>query len=81
MERPVALASGNQVDLEDLPEEIRQVFPKPVVNEEMVQPLSEIEKEYILAVLDLNDGTRPDPDRRTAPNRFGYPLSKTQEIR
>ena len=58
MERAVALASGNQVDLEDLPEEIRQVFPKPVVNGEMVQPLHEIEKEYILAVLDLNDGNQ-----------------------
>ena len=58
MERAVALASGNRVDLEDLPEEIRQVFPKPVVNEGTVQPLREVEKEYILAVLELNDGNQ-----------------------
>jgi transcriptional regulator with AAA-type ATPase domain len=32
MERAVALARGSRVALEDLPEEIRQVFPKPVVN-------------------------------------------------
>jgi DNA-binding NtrC family response regulator len=46
------------VDLEDLPEEIRQTFAKPVVNGGTVQPLSEVEKEYILAVLELNDGNQ-----------------------
>ena len=30
MERAVALARGNRVELEDLPEEIRQAFPTPV---------------------------------------------------
>jgi transcriptional regulator with PAS, ATPase and Fis domain len=58
MERAVALARGNRVDLEDLPEEIRQTFLKPVVNGETVQPLSEVEKEYILAVLELNGGNQ-----------------------
>jgi DNA-binding NtrC family response regulator len=58
MERAVALASGIRVDLEDLPEEIRQAFPKPVVSMGKVQPLSEIEKEYILTVLELNDGNQ-----------------------
>jgi transcriptional regulator with PAS, ATPase and Fis domain len=58
MERAVALARGNRVELEDLPEEIRQAFPKPVVNGGAVQPLSEVEKEYILAVLELNDGNQ-----------------------
>ena len=58
MERAVALASGNRVGLEDLPEEIRQVFPKPVVNGGMVQPLRDVEKEYILAVLELNGGNQ-----------------------
>ena len=62
MERAVALARGSRVDLDDLPEEIRQVFARPVVNEETVQPLSDVEKEYILAVLELNDGNQ----RRTA---------------
>jgi DNA-binding NtrC family response regulator len=41
MERSVALARGSRVDLEDLPEEIRQTFAKPVVNGGTVQPLSE----------------------------------------
>jgi two-component system response regulator HydG len=58
MERAVALARGSRVALEDLPEEIRQVFPKPVVSGGQVQPLTEIEKEYILAVLELNSGNQ-----------------------
>jgi DNA-binding NtrC family response regulator len=58
MERAVALARGSRVSAEDLPEEIRQAFPKPVVNGGTVQPLSEVEKEYIIAVLELNDGNQ-----------------------
>jgi two-component system response regulator HydG len=58
MERAVALARGSRVQLEDLPEEIRQAFPKPVVNGGTVQPLSEVEKDYILAALELNDGNQ-----------------------
>lgn len=58
MERAVALARGSRVDREDLPEEIRQAFPKPVVNVETVQPLNEIEKDYIIAVLELNGGNQ-----------------------
>jgi two-component system, NtrC family, response regulator HydG len=58
MERAVALSRANRVDLEDLPEEIRQAFPKPVVNGGTVQPLDEIEKEYILAVLSRNAGNQ-----------------------
>ena len=58
MERSVALARGRRVDLEDLPEEVREAFPRPVVNGGTVQSLSEIEKEYILAVLNLNDGNQ-----------------------
>ena len=58
MERAVALARGNRVQPEDLPEEVRRAFPKPVVSGETVQPLSEIEKDYILAVLKLNDGNQ-----------------------
>ncbi|HSL17598.1 MAG TPA: sigma-54-dependent Fis family transcriptional regulator [Methylomirabilota bacterium] len=58
MERAVALARGRRVDLEDLPEEIRQAFPKPVVNGGAVQPLNEIEREYIIAVLELNGGNQ-----------------------
>ena len=58
MERAVALARGSRVDLEDLPEEIRKAFPIPVVNGETVKALSDVEKEYILAVLDLNGGNQ-----------------------
>jgi DNA-binding NtrC family response regulator len=58
MEYAVALARGRRVELEDLPEEIRQAFPKPVVGGGTVQPLSEVEKEYILAVLELNGGNQ-----------------------
>jgi DNA-binding NtrC family response regulator len=58
MERAVALARGSRVSLEDLPEELRQVFPKPVVNGGAVQPLSKVEEEYILAVLELNGGNQ-----------------------
>lgn len=58
MERAVALARGHRVDVDDLPEEIRNAFPKPVVHGSAVQPLSEVEKEYILAVLELNGGNQ-----------------------
>jgi transcriptional regulator with PAS, ATPase and Fis domain len=58
MERAVALARGSRVALEDLPEEIRQTFPKPVFTGGAVQPLEEVEKQYILAVLELNGGNQ-----------------------
>jgi transcriptional regulator with PAS, ATPase and Fis domain len=58
MERAVALARGSRVDLEDLPQEVRQAFLKPMVVGGTVQPLSEVEKEYILAVLELNGGNQ-----------------------
>jgi transcriptional regulator with PAS, ATPase and Fis domain len=58
MERAVALARGSRVDFDDLPEEVREAFPKPVVNGGGAQPLSEVEKEYILAVLELNNGNQ-----------------------
>src|SRR6187397_155290 len=58
MERAVALARGRRVELEDLPEEIRQVFPRPVAASGMVRPLDEVEKEYILAALEVNGGNQ-----------------------
>ncbi len=57
MERAVALARGSRVELEDLPEEIRASLPKPTANG-VVRPLGDIEKEYIIAALDLNDGNQ-----------------------
>jgi DNA-binding NtrC family response regulator len=58
MERAVALARGTRVELEDLPEEIRQVVAAPVATRGKVRPLDEVEKEYILAALELNDGNQ-----------------------
>jgi DNA-binding NtrC family response regulator len=60
MERAVALAHGSRVELEDLPEEVRQAAPKgtaPPVTDK-VRPLEEIEKAYILAALELNGGNQ-----------------------
>ena len=58
MERAVALARGSRVELEDLPEEIRQAVPRPMAIRGAVRPLDEVEKEYILAALDLNSGNQ-----------------------
>jgi two-component system response regulator HydG len=58
MERAVALARGSRVELEDLPEEIRQAFPTPVATPGTVRPLDEIEKDYILATLAINQGNQ-----------------------
>jgi len=58
MERAVALSRGTRVELEDLPEEIRHAFPKPVATVGKVRPLEQIEKEYILSALALNDGNQ-----------------------
>jgi transcriptional regulator with PAS, ATPase and Fis domain len=58
MERAVALARGKRVELDDLPEEVRQAFPRPVATPGTVQPLASIERDYILAVLELNGGNQ-----------------------
>jgi len=58
MERAVALARGSRVEIEDLPEEIRQASTKPGAPTGTVRPLDEVEKEYILAALDLNHGNQ-----------------------
>ena len=58
MERAVAMARGSRVDLEDLPEDVRQAVPKTLAVAGAVRPLDAIEKDYILAVLDLNGGNQ-----------------------
>jgi DNA-binding NtrC family response regulator len=58
MERAVALAQGSRVEFEDLPDEVRQVPPKPGISLGAVRPLDEIEKDYILAALELNGGNQ-----------------------
>ncbi len=57
MERAAALTRGSRVELEDLPEEVRQALPRPLVSGS-VRPLAEIEKEYIVAALATNDGNQ-----------------------
>jgi two-component system response regulator HydG len=58
MERAVALARGSRVEVEDLPEEIRHAFPMPVATKGTVRPLDEVEKDYILAALEVNGGNQ-----------------------
>jgi DNA-binding NtrC family response regulator/predicted hydrocarbon binding protein len=58
MERAVALARGSRVELEDLPEEIRGAFSTPVATKGKVRPLDEIERDYIVAALELNGGNQ-----------------------
>jgi two-component system, NtrC family, response regulator HydG len=58
MERAVALARGTRVGLEDLPEEVRQAVAKPMAAGGGVRPLGEVEKEYIIAALELNAGNQ-----------------------
>jgi transcriptional regulator with PAS, ATPase and Fis domain len=57
MERAVALARDDQAEVEDLPEEVRRASPAPP-RASPVKPLEAVEKEYILAVLDLNAGNQ-----------------------
>ena len=58
MERAVALAHGPRVELGDLPEEVRQALPFPVAAAGSVRPLAEVERDYIVASLKLNDGNQ-----------------------
>ena len=58
MERAVALGEGTRVELEDLPEEVRQATSRAIPLAGEVQSLEEVEKEHILAVLDLNGGNQ-----------------------
>ena len=57
MERAVALATGARVELEDLPEEVRDALPR-ALHTGPVRPLEQIEKEYILAALQQNGGNQ-----------------------
>jgi two-component system response regulator HydG len=58
MERAVVLARGSRVEPVDLPEEVRHAIPRPVAIEGAVRSLKDVEKEYILATLDLNGGNQ-----------------------
>jgi DNA-binding NtrC family response regulator len=58
MERAVALARETRVELEDLPEEMRHTSPSPSLSQGSSRTLEEVEKEYILATLELNNGNQ-----------------------
>jgi two-component system, NtrC family, response regulator HydG len=58
MERAVALARETRVEVEDLPEEVRGALPRLDVTVGAVRPLENVEKEYILAALELNAGNQ-----------------------
>ncbi|MBN1425953.1 helix-turn-helix domain-containing protein, partial [Candidatus Fermentibacteria bacterium] len=45
------------IELDDLPEEVRQAVPTPSVSGP-VKALDEIEKDYIMAVLEVNGGNQ-----------------------
>jgi transcriptional regulator with PAS, ATPase and Fis domain len=57
MERAVAVTRSSRTELEDLPEEVRQAIP---VTSKIgpVKPLDDVEKDYILAVLEHNEGNQ-----------------------
>ncbi len=57
MERAVALSEASLLGPDDLPEEVRQAIPVPSLSGP-VRALGEIEKDYILAVLALNEGNQ-----------------------
>lgn len=58
MERAVALARTRRVELEDLPEEIREQRLHLTLADGVVRPLAMIEREHILAVLERNGGNQ-----------------------
>jgi two-component system response regulator HydG len=58
MERAVALTRGARVEVDVLPEELRNTVSRPAATMAVVRPLEEVEKEYILAALALNGGNR-----------------------
>jgi DNA-binding NtrC family response regulator len=57
VERAVVLAKGSRLDLEDLPEEVVLALPSSYASGD-VRPLEEVERNYILAVLEANDGDK-----------------------
>ena len=58
MERAVALARGSRIELEDLPEDVRQVAPVTNATGGAVRRLADVEREYIVSALELNAGNQ-----------------------
>jgi DNA-binding NtrC family response regulator len=57
MERAVAVTRSARTELDDLPEEVRQAVPVPS-QLGPVKPLDDVERDYILAVLEHNEGNQ-----------------------
>ena len=69
IERAVALCSGSQIQLEDLPNVLRKGIPKPKSHDD-IYPLEEIERKYILAALEMTKG-----DKRLAAQKLNIGLT------
>jgi transcriptional regulator with PAS, ATPase and Fis domain len=59
MERAAAVATGNRVELEDLPPEVRSTSPASA-QPGTPRPLSAVERDYILAILEAKGGNRKE---------------------
>jgi DNA-binding NtrC family response regulator len=57
MERAVAVGRAGLVEFDELPEEVRRARPAPTLDGPVLT-LGEVEKDYILAVLRLNEGNQ-----------------------
>jgi two-component system, NtrC family, response regulator HydG len=57
MERAVAVAKGHRIDLEDLPPEVRIAVVPPAPGKS-IRRLRDVEKDYILAILESKRGNR-----------------------
>jgi transcriptional regulator with PAS, ATPase and Fis domain len=57
VEYGVALAMGDRIELEDLPEELQTTVPQPTMSGKICS-LEEVEKNYILSALETLDGNK-----------------------
>ena len=80
MERAVALARGSRVELEDLPEEVRQAFPKPVATSGS-GAAARRGREGVHPRGAGAERRQPDAHRRAAPDRLGDAVPQAQELR
>ncbi|TVR02600.1 MAG: sigma-54-dependent Fis family transcriptional regulator [Deltaproteobacteria bacterium] len=64
MERGAALARSSRVELEDLPVEVRKTRPRDVLADDDCRTLGMVEKEHILAVLEVNGGNQTQAARQ-----------------
>jgi transcriptional regulator with PAS, ATPase and Fis domain len=58
MERAVAVSPNARVNVGDLPPELRSILPEALVSSGPLRRLDEVERNYIMAVLDAKGGNR-----------------------